>query len=61
MGGGNSELHIMRYYLESSAPTGECQRYETEDGRRWHDAQPFERVEGYRIGDVVIPRQDGEE
>ena len=53
---GNPELRIVRYYEEHAAATGEGTRYETDDGRIWRDVQLFERANGYKVGEVIVPR-----
>ena len=59
--GGNGELQIVRFWsVNSATATGECLRYDCNDGSRWHDVGPFEVPQtgdctGQRYGDCIIP------
>ena len=37
---GPSEQPIVSSYLETTAGTGDCERYRTADGREWRPRQP---------------------
>lgn len=39
-----SDLQIVRFRYDPSAPTGESTLYECEDGSIWHDLGPFESI-----------------
>lgn len=47
----NGSQILMRSVLSSAPNTGTGEtEYETDDGRRWHTTQPFEKPDGVIVG-----------
>lgn len=53
----NGSQITMRSVLATAPNTGTGEtHYETDDGRRWHATQPFERADGVIVGGRIYQR-----
>ena len=62
MGGNQSGQQLVRFWLDSTAATGDGMHYETAGGTEWYDAPNMGEIRpetgirtGRRIGEVIYP------
>ena len=48
---------VWRFSASTVAASKSGMQYECEDASQWRDAQPGERVDGYRRGDNIVWRR----
>lgn len=47
------EHRVVRTWVESSAGTGSCERYDTNDGKTFRQAEPFEPTRYVKCGETI--------